>query len=209
MQNYLLDKKGEDEYITSVVEEDDKTLTITFADGRVFRNIKSCPENLEKIAEEQENQAIIGLNNYEKIKRKKELHSCLMIGSGIVCASMAGFLITHQTPAVLTTCIGAVSFMGMIPSGIKLCKDNQKLKEISVIQYISDHIETLGEYRDYPNALAGLKPDVAEWYIKEDNPFSILNLDLLSLEDLKTIMKNIKVEKDFTFTYKKTRKTNS
>ena len=217
MQNYLLDKKGEDEYITSVVEEDNKTLTITFADGRVFRNIKASEENIAKIIEAQENQAIIGLNNYETFAKRKKYKESFMLATFSVtgCVAVAATYIPSvasfldQNPGIYIAGFGVISVLGMIPSGIKLCQENRKLKELDLIRYIDEYKETLEKYRDYPNALAGLKPEIAEWFIKEDDPFSILNLDLLSLDDLRMIMKNIKVEQDFEFTYKKTKKTNS
>ena len=211
MKNYLLNKRGEEEYITSVEKNDDKTLTITFADGRVFTNILACEENLQKIASVQEKQASKGIENSAKLVRRKKMQELKVAATGI-CIAGAGIglasacHVSPQDALGVTFAVGTVMIMGMIPSSCNLVRENAKIRELKKLEYRAEHMDSLMNFRDYPNALAGLKPEVARWFIEEKDPFSILNIDSYSREDLVQIVKNITVEKDLGLVYKKTKK---
>ena len=71
MKNYALNSSEAERFITDVRENSNGTLTITFADGKVFRNIAYTPENIQKIIAQQEEQAAKGISNYKVFKRKE------------------------------------------------------------------------------------------------------------------------------------------
>ena len=54
MRNYITDKKGTEQFIREVKKGANGTLTLKFADGKVFKNITACDENINKIIETQE-----------------------------------------------------------------------------------------------------------------------------------------------------------
>ena len=65
MKNYIVDKKGEEKFIREVKKCSNGTLTLKFADGKVFKNVTACDENINKIIETQEAQAKEGMMNYK------------------------------------------------------------------------------------------------------------------------------------------------
>ena len=67
MKNYIVDKKGEEKFIREVKKCSNGTLTLKFADGKVFKNVTACDENINKIIETQEAQAKEGMMNYKNL----------------------------------------------------------------------------------------------------------------------------------------------
>lgn len=211
MKNYIVDKKGEEKFIREVKKCSNGTLTLKFADGKVFKNVTACDENINKIIETQEAQAKEGMINYKTFVKREHNAGMAMAASGLVtlmAATGATYIpqiheaLSTQNPVLVATGIGAITVLGMIPAYCKLRKNKQTVKEIDKLRYRESNMEDLKAFRNYPNALADVNSKVANWMKKEKDPFSILNIDNYSRADLEQIISNIDVEQAYNFTYK-------
>jgi len=212
MKNYILDGKGEDRYIQKVIKNTDGTLTVVFADGRVFKNISLCEDNISKIIAVQEEQAKKGIENYRVFAKKESAAKAGVVASGIgafAISAGATFIpavqtaISSQDSFVIAAGIGIITVLGMIPAYAKFRKEKSKVDELNKIRYRNQHLQELESFRDYPNAMSGVRPTVAKWMRREKNPFCILNIGEYELDDLVQMMTNIDVEKAYDFTYNK------
>lgn len=200
------DEEGNDEII--------KGIKVYFGDGIVF-NLENNEENLRKIEERQEKQVEEGISNLPKFKFRKTLGGC-MTAAGIILGPIAGNALASATipPAAVeadTTkfflTIGLVTLGCLIPGTYTIIRNNPKIKQLTKLKFRNDHKDSLNSFTDYPNALAGLDPDKAMTFTETQqqgkNPFSILNVDSYTQEDLERIVENIEREKEFQFVYKK------
>lgn len=212
MKNYAINAKDNEKYIQYVEKNRDGTITIVFADGRVFDNIVCCEENLEKIIAVQEEQAKKGIDNYKIFKTKENKSKALTLISGIgtlavttgiTMAPAVNNALSSQSPVLVAAGVGLITILGTIPAFAKLRRDRGKVKELEKLRYRNKHKKELDSYAEYPNALAGIYPDTAKWISSTKDPFSILNIDEYSQYDLEQIVSNINVEKSYDFTYKK------
>jgi len=210
MKNYITDKKGEEQFIREVKKGTNGTLTLKFADGKVFKNITACDENINKIIETQEAQAKKGIANYKTFVKREHNSGMAMAASGFAALAVstgATFIpqihemISTQNPVVVAAGIGAITVLGMIPAYCKLRKNKSTVKEIDKLKYRETHINELKSFKNYPNALADVNSKVANWMKNEKDPFSILNINNYSRSDLEQIISNIDVEKNYNFTY--------
>lgn len=210
MRNYITDKKGTEQFIKEVKKGQNGTLTLKFADGKVFKNITACDENINKIIETQELQAKKGMSNYKTfVKRENNSRiamaasgfAALAVGTGVTYIPQIQEALSTQSPVLVAAGIGAVTILGMIPAYCKLRKNKATVKEIDKLKYRETHMDELKTFRNYPNALSDVDSKVANWMKKESDPFSILNIDSYSRSDLEKIISNIDVEKAYNFTY--------
>lgn len=210
MKNYCLDKDEEGRYIVAVYpNEKNGTLSIELANGRVFKKIVACEENLEKIAAIQEEQARKGIAEYKTFKSKEtaSIFKTAISGVGILTAGVgASFIpaiqdLSTQHPVTVFAGIGAIAVLGSIPAYAKLKKDHARVKELDKLRYREEHLDELNRFRQYPNSLVGLRSSVVSYIKGEDDPFGILGIDYYDFDDLETIVSNIQTEEAFGFTY--------
>ena len=82
-----------------------------------------------------------------------------------------------------------------------------KFRYVSIekLKYRNDHRDELDNALAYENAFVGLSPRKADFFSKElENgldPYTVLNIDAYTENDLKTIVDNIEREKTYQFTY--------
>ena len=82
-------------------------------------------------------------------------------------------------------------------------QNHGKVKELEKIEYRDTHKEQLSNIGGYANSLVGVSAKVASLIEEEENPFSILNIDSFSQEDLETIIDNMEREKQTGLQYVK------
>ena len=212
MKDYIIDENERKQYITSFIREKNGTLSVEFADGRVFRNIEYNDENIEKIVGIQEEQARRGIDHY-KVFKNNETKSRIKTAAafiGTLGASIgATFIpainqaIESANPLVVCLGIGAVTVVGTIPAYANLRRNSQIVEELDKIKYRNNHRRELATIREHENSLAGLDINRTGWMKRVEDPFSIANIDRFGIEDLETIVDNINVENQLGFTYAK------
>ena len=108
-------------------------------------------------------------------------------------------------PTAITFAIGTgvITILGSIPAFSKLMQNHAKVKELEKIEYRDTHTEQLENIEAYANSLVGVPSKVARLIEEEQNPFSILNIDSFSQEDLETIIDNMEREKQTGLQYVK------
>lgn len=215
MKDYSLNEQEREQFITDVYEDTNHTLTVVFADGRCFRNLAITKENLEKIKMVQEEQAKIGLKNMEVFRKKKNLSSIATVASGVLAATASISAanipaiqdsLQSQHPIVTIAGVGVITILGMIPAYTKLVKNCSILKELHKIKYRNRHQDMLNRYRQYPNSLEGIDHSARFTLQHDEDPFSVINMDYYSQEDLRTIVSNIEREEVYQFHYAKPKK---
>jgi len=212
MKDYVLDKKEASHFIREVRQNPNGTLTVEFADGRVFTGIDACDENIETIIQAQEEQAKKGIAKYKVFKNHKSTSKALTVLSGLgsmAVGTAATFipavkaLIDTQNPLTVVAGIGAITVLGAIPAYTRFRKDKAVVTELDKLRFRQDHLEDLQNFRNYPNSLSGVNPRVANWMSNCDDPFCILNIDEYDRDDLSQIVDNIEVEKAYQFSYRR------
>ena len=214
MKDYSLDKEQSKHYIKdfrTVKTENGDEYEIIFADGTVFKNVQANEENLKKIERIQEEQAKKGVENKETfISRRTK--AGVLTGLSAVAAGVAGYGLTTLAstmgfvdPTAITFAIGTgvITILGSIPAFSKLMQNHAKVKELEKIEYRDTHTEQLENIEAYANSLVGVPSKVARLIEEEQNPFSILNIDSFSQEDLETIIDNMEREKQTGLQYVK------
>ena len=214
MKDYSLDKEQSKHYIKdfrTVKTENGDEYEIIFADGTVFKNVQANEENLKKIERIQEAQAKKGVENKETfISRRTK--TGVLTGLSAVAAGVAGYGLTTLAstmgfvdPTAITFAIGTgvITILGSIPAFSKLMQNHAKVKELEKIEYRDTHTEQLENIEAYANSLVGVPSKVARLIEEEQNPFSILNIDSFSQEDLETIIDNMEREKQTGLQYVK------
>ena len=214
MKDYSLDKEQSKHYIKdfrTVKTENGDEYEIIFADGTVFKNVQANEENLKKIERIQEEQAKKGVENKETfISRRTK--TGVLTGLSAVAAGVAGYGLTTLAstmgfldPTAITFAIGTgvITILGSIPAFSKLMQNHAKVKELEKIEYRDTHTEQLENIEAYANSLVGVPSKVARLIEEEQNPFSILNIDSFSQEDLETIIDNMEREQKTGLQYVK------
>lgn len=212
MKDYILNEEEAASYIRDVRKNSNGTLSVEFGDGKVFSNIIECEENLQKIISAEEAQAKKGIENYATFRdevRKSRKRTFLSGVGAFALSTGATFIpavssaISGQNPLFVCAGIGAITVLGMIPAYAKLKKDSSKVEELDKLRFRQKYFSALQNFRNYPNALSGINPQVANWIWRNEDPFCILNIDAYDKEDLEKIVENIGVEETYHFTYQK------
>ena len=212
MKDYTNREKEKKLYIVNHWKNEDGTMSVQFANGTVFTGIAYSEENLKKLAEMQEAQAETGIKRYKefsKEKRKSEVRTVLA-GSvtGIMYAFGAGSMfipamqsmnIAQAAPIALG--LGTITAIGTILSAHKLRKEQGRVSELDKIRYRNAHREQLDKANSYHNAFAGMPIKTARYFEKEKNPYSILNIDCFTEDELRTIIQNMEAEDATGFNY--------
>ena len=218
MKDFRLDRKAEPKYILDVKTEEEivvgendsketrETLSIVFADGRVFRNVEYSEENLKKIIDQQEKQAKAGVGNISVFEKRKT-RAGIMTAASIIGGPVIGAVAAGLLPNPFTVAIGAgiLTVATAVPAVCSLVKNAGKVSELSKIKYRDEHRRELESFSDYENSLVGLSSRKRKWFsemVEEGNdPFSITEIDEFSQSDLQQIIENIDTEKTYKFTY--------
>ena len=95
----------------------------------------------------------------------------------------------------ILTATGAIIIAGLMTGGVLAYINAEKLKEIEKLELRSFMREDLENISDYPHALLGVRKSLAEFVRNSKDPFSIINSDQYTTEDLRKINKNISREK--------------
>ena len=213
MKDYTLDDNERSCYILNVRRCRDNTYSIEFADGNVFNNIEVNKENLDKIVRTQEEQAKKAVSNYNKFAEKADrarfgaytLATGLLFGScvGSFIPSINNVIINYGGNPIRIASVGAITILGSIPLFTKYNREKSRLIELNKIKYRNQHISELRTFRNYENSLSGVRSDAAKKISHSTNPFSIINIDNFSQDDLENIVSNINIEEDYQFVYKR------
>lgn len=217
--DYILRAEPNQITIAQTPEQEDvqvvDTLDVYFGDGRVFRNLVFNKENLEKINKKQEEQvteAIENLPEFEKRHKKAKLTTLAgtivgpIAGTALAVATVPGTSAETEALKFFLT-LGVVTLGCMAPGGYKLIKSYPLITQLRKFKFRNEHQEDLDNFDQYENALEGLEPEKADLFVstKENggNPFSAMNVDSYTQDDLETIVDNIEREKAFQFVYAK------
>lgn len=214
MKDYSLDKEQAKHYIKdfrTVKAEGGDEYEIIFADGTVFKQVQANEENLKKIERIQEEQAKSGVANKD-VFISRRTKTGILTGLSAVVAGTVGYGLTTLVagagfvdPTALTLAIGTgvITVLGSIPAFSKLVKNCGKVKELEKIEYRDAHQQELSNIDNYANSLSGVSSKVTRLIEEEENPFSILNIDSFTQEDLETIIDNMEREEKTGLQYTK------
>ena len=214
MKDYSLDKEQAKHYIKdfrTVKAEGGDEYEIIFADGTVFKQVQANEENLKKIERIQEEQAKSGVANKD-VFISRRTKTGILTGLSAVVAGTVGYGLTTLVanagfvdPTALTLAIGTgvITILGSIPAFAKLVKNCGKVKELEKIEYRDAHQQELSNIDNYANSLSGVSSKVTRLIEEEENPFSILNIDSFTQEDLETIIDNMEREEKTGLQYTK------
>lgn len=223
MRDYRIKKEQDPHYILQAVpivtEEEGKrsydTFDVYFADGIVFHNQEYTEQNMKKVERKQEEQVDEGIKNLPIFKRRLTISGVINGASAVLGTIVATNVVpaleqatqTESKPGRILCTAGVLTLLGLIPSAISLVKTKPIVSELTKLQYRNEHRDKLDHFDEYENALVGLSDDVADGYryAKEDgeDPFSVVNIDSFTQEDMESIVSNIEREEKFGFTYVK------
>lgn len=225
MEKFIVNKEDAKKYIADMYYVGDGSIEVCFADGRVFRGISACEDNICKLCDMQEAQAKVGLES-KNIFRNRALGSAgltFISGVGTMAASYfatTGIPALHAyasaNPTAVAAGVGVITVLSLIPGFAKLCKNKRLVDNLDLIQYRDENRDILDSYKSHPNSLCGLDDDLARWLACpssddgdsfSDDPFSIVNLYRFTKADLETIVNNIQTEQDLGFAYVRRRRS--
>lgn len=212
MKDYTIRESEKSKYIVGFWTNEDGTMSVKFADGTVFSKISYSEENLRKIEAMQEAQAKTGLSRYPEFDkaRKSSKLKTILSGSvtGIMYAFGAGsmFIPAMQSMDIATAApialgVGTITAVGTILSAHKLSKETGRVRELDKIRYRDEHMDELDSAKSYHNAFAGMPAKAARYFRKDKQPYSILNIDCFTQDDLETIIRNMNTEDATEFSY--------
>lgn len=184
-------------YITEIIDNGE-TFSIKFADGTVYTGYESCEENLKTVIDIMEVQAQEAKDDkmYFESKGAKTIISTLAgttLAAWVVEELGANILNSTFEQIIITT--GATIIAGLMTGSVFAYINAEKLKEIEKLELHSFMKEDLENIGDYPHALLGVRKNLAEFIKDSENPFSIINTDQYTTEDLRKINTNISREK--------------
>ena len=184
-------------YITTIIDNGE-TFSIKFADGTVYTGYENNEENLKTVIDIMEVQA----QEAKDDKMYFEGKGAVTIISTLAGTTLATWLIEELNTGILNLSIeqliaitSATIITGFITGGVFAHINAEKLKEIEKLELRSFMREDLENISDYPHALLGVRKNLAEFIKNSENPFSIINTDQYTIEDLRKINTNISREK--------------
>ncbi len=190
-------KNDKHTYITEIIDNGE-TFSIKFADGTVYTGYESSEDNLKTVIDIMELQAQEAKDDkmYFESKGAKTIVSTLAgttLAALIVEELGANILNSTFEQIIITT--GATIIIGLMTGSVFAYINAEKLKEIEKLELRSFMREDLENISDYPHALLGVRKSLAEFIRNSKAPFSIINSDHYTTEDLRKINKNISREK--------------
>ena len=184
-------------YITTIIDNGE-TFSIKFADGTVYTGYESSEDNLKTVIDIMELQAQEAKDDkmYFESKGAKTIISTLAgttLAAWVVEELGANILNSTFEQIIITT--GATIIIGLMTGSVFAYINAEKLKEIEKLELHSFMKEDLENISDYPTALYGVRKGLIEFIKNSRNPFSIINTDQYTTEDLRKININISREK--------------
>lgn len=195
-------EKNNKKYVRDVfLSEDGSSIYIEFADGKRYKG-QYTPKKLAEMSNIMEHQAEEGITNlgYFKLCNVGCLTGAFtsVLGS-ITALRMETYLNSSITAGCMLVGLGAATFFYY-----EAVKNYRKITEIEKIQYRNAHQQELVSLGNYENALANIQDPSLLGHIEENtDPFSAIYSDMYTKEDLEKIVKDVKREKRYGFTYKK------
>lgn len=182
-------------YITAIIDNGE-TFSIKFADGTVYTGYENNEENLKTVIDIMEVQAQEAKDDkmYFESKGAKAIISTLA-GTTLVAWVIEELGANASNFEQILTATGAIIIAGLMTGGVLAYINAEKLKEIEKLELRSFMREDLENISDYPHALLGVRKSLAEFVRNSKDPFSIINSDQYTTEDLRKINKNISREK--------------
>lgn len=182
-------------YITTIIDNGE-TFSIKFADGTVYTGYENNEENLKTVIDIMEVQAQEAKDDkmYFESKGAKTIISTLA-GTTLAAWVVEELGANASNFEQILTATGAIIIAGLMTGGVLAYINAEKLKEIEKLELHSFMKEDLENISDYPHALLGVRKSLAEFIRNSKAPFSIINSDHYTTEDLRKINKNISREK--------------
>lgn len=191
-------------YITEIIDNGE-TFSIKFADKTVYGGYEKTEENLKTVSDVMEMQA----KEAKEAKTYFESKGAKTIIVTLASTTLAAWLVeefgtnllnlSFEQVAAIT---GTTIITGFITGGIFAYINAEKLKEIEKLELYSFMREDLENISAYPHALLGLRKSLTDFVRNSKNPFSIINSDQYTTEDLRKINRNIEREKTYSLTRK-------
>ena len=212
MQDYSLTKKDQKNFVISYKKDEDGTYSIVFADGSVFKHIEANEENIEKIEGLLDSQINDGKRRYNLLRKRTKGSMGVMVATPVAIVAASALVtnipaidsvVSTYNPASIACGIGVITILGSIPAYCKMKKNLDTVLEIDKIKYVENHRAVLDTFRDHPNALVGISNRTQTFIRSKRDPFTVSNLQKISLTDLRKIVENINKEESLGFTYKK------
>ncbi len=207
MKDYTLNKEDKKTYIKNIEKVKStsgvSSYKITYADGRVFKNIACNEENLKKIIDTQEKQAQEGIKNIQVYEKKAKGFKYLTL-AGVIIGTTASIIDGNATSSMMGTIITSVGYICMgsgLISFINFLEEKGKIAELKKISYRDKNQGDLENFKSYNNSLAGINRTKRKLLEHQKDPFSIININNYSQDDLETIISNIEREKKYNFEY--------
>ena len=190
-------KEDKHNYIVAIIDNGE-TFSIKFADGTVYTGYENNEENLKTVIDIMEVQAQEA--KYDKMYFEGK--GAVTIISTLAGTTLATLLIEELSTGILNlsieqliTITSATIITGLMTGGVLAYINAEKLKEIEKLELRSFMREDLENISDYPHALRGVRKSLVEFVRNSKDPFSIINSDQYTTEDLRKINKNISREK--------------
>lgn len=182
-------------YITTIIDNGE-TFSIKFADGTVYTGYENNEENLKTVIDIMEVQAQEAKDDkmYFESKGAKAIISTLA-GTTLAAWVVEELGANASNFEQILTATGAIIIAGLMTGGVLAYINAEKLKEIEKLELRSFMREDLENISNYPHALLGVRKSLAEFVRNSKDPFSIINSDQYTTEDLRKINKNISREK--------------
>lgn len=188
-------KNDKHTYITTIIDNGE-TFSIKFADGTVYTGYENNEENLKTVIDIMEVQAQEAKDDkmYFESKGAKTIISTIA-GTTLVAWVIEELGANASNFEQILTATGAIIIAGLMTGGVLAYINAEKLKEIEKLELRSFMREDLENISDYPHALYGVRKGLIEFIKNSKDPFSIINSDQYTTEDLRKINKNISREK--------------
>lgn len=186
-------------YITGIIDNEE-TFSIKFADGTVYDGYEKNEENLKTVIDAMTLQAQEGKDDkmYFETKGAKTIIATLVTTALASCIIEGlGTNVLNLNIEQLIAATSATVVVGFATGGRFTYINAQKLKEIEKLELYTFIQEELDNIDEYPNALNGVRKSLKEFIKNSSNPFSIINTDQYTTEDLRKISKNISREKGY------------
>ena len=192
-------EKDRNHYITEIIDNGE-TFSIKFADGTVYDGYEKSEENLKTVIDVMTQQAIDARNDKMYFEEK----AAKIIITSLATTTLSSWFIEEFGTNIMNLNIeqiivatGTVIITGFATAGFLAYNNAEKLKEIEKLELYDYLQEDLESIKDYPHALQGLSKGLKEFVKNTKNPFSIINSDQYTTEDLRKISKNISREKSY------------
>ncbi len=200
MKDYTMDKNIRDSFILNY-KRINNTLVVSFANGDKWA-VADTSENESKLLDAMKEQ----VTHFSTIKEKSTTTRVLLSKGSIILCIGAGALIGKMIddPTICYTALSLVALGTTIPI-VKIAKGQSIINDIYKQRFIQGNSDEINESIQIPTLLTGISPKakkLIETRIAEgQQPFNLNVADDLSLEEVKKIIQNLRINKEYGFTY--------